>query len=208
MIVAFWVMLIITCFLLGMVVVDVLKMRSQRKAILALIEGLRLTVEYVGTDTLPPIEGWSWYDTLMLYSPETVREIGVRPRTGSNLVTHAQRELDIIGEDEETTQGYLRIIQAFADMGHSGGSASVAIPVLTELLQYHNLAPLSDDPAEWVFHGPEKWDSIQGVWQNIRNGEAFSNDGGVTYYLLSDHTPGKSEKIMHNSIKLEDRNVG
>lgn len=27
-------------------------------------EALRLTVEYVGIDTLRPFEGWSWYDAL------------------------------------------------------------------------------------------------------------------------------------------------
>lgn len=35
-----------------------------------LIEALRLTQEYVGPDTLPPIEGWSWYDALVKYAPD------------------------------------------------------------------------------------------------------------------------------------------
>lgn len=40
-------------------------------AVHELTEALRLTVEYVGTDTLPPIEGWSWYDALVKHDPET-----------------------------------------------------------------------------------------------------------------------------------------
>lgn len=63
----------------------------------------------------------------------------------SNLVKHARRELELIGEDPEFIKGYLKVIQAFADMGHSGGSASVAIPTINELLQFNNLSPLIDD---------------------------------------------------------------
>lgn len=96
----------------------------------------------------------------------------------SNLVKHAKRELEIIGEEPEFIEGYLKVIQAFADMGHSGGSAMVAIPTINELLQFRNLAPLTNAPDEWI----EVGDSM---WQNIRNSEAFSTDGGRTYYLLS-----------------------
>ena len=35
-----------------------------------LTEAIRLTVEYVGLETLPPIEGWSWWDALVKYAPE------------------------------------------------------------------------------------------------------------------------------------------
>jgi len=41
-----------------------------QNAVTDLIEALRLTVEYVGTTMLPPIEGWSWYDALRKYHPE------------------------------------------------------------------------------------------------------------------------------------------
>lgn len=39
-------------------------------AIEDLTEAIRLTVEYVGTDTLKAEEGWSWFDALMKYAPE------------------------------------------------------------------------------------------------------------------------------------------
>lgn len=35
-----------------------------------LAEALRLTVEYVGTATLPPVMGWSWYDALLVHRPD------------------------------------------------------------------------------------------------------------------------------------------
>jgi hypothetical protein len=112
-----------------------------------------------------------------------------RRKPKSNLVMHAKRELEIIGEEPDVIRGYLKVIQAFADMNHSGGSASVAIPVINELLQFHNLAPLTNNPAEWV----EVFDN---TWQNSRMGEAFSEDGGRTYYLLGD-----DRKHIHTSLK-------
>ena len=41
-----------------------------KTAIEELTEALRLTVEYTGNDTLPAIEGWSWFDALKKYAPE------------------------------------------------------------------------------------------------------------------------------------------
>jgi hypothetical protein len=43
-------------------------------AIDELADAIRLTVEYVGTDTLPPVEGWSWYDALMKHRPEIAEQ--------------------------------------------------------------------------------------------------------------------------------------
>ncbi len=118
----------------------------------------------------------------------------------SNLVLHARTELKALGEDPETIDGYIKVVQAFAEMGHSGGSASVAVPVLVALLQFKNLRPLTDNPEEWHFHGPEFWDGTNGIWQNKRDGEAFSNDGGKTYYLLSEGGRDKNDdNVMHTS---------
>ena len=104
----------------------------------------------------------------------------------SNLVTHARRELELIGEDPEFVAGYLEVISAFAKMGHSGGSASVAIPVINSLLQYKNLSPLTDNPDEWMHLTEEEWPDPEACWQNIRNSECFSRDGGKTYTSLKD----------------------
>lgn len=46
-----------------------------------LAEALRLTQEYVGSDTLPPIEGWSWFDALTDYYGEPFVPADQRPRT-------------------------------------------------------------------------------------------------------------------------------
>lgn len=121
----------------------------------------------------------------------------------SNLVEHARRELKALGEDSQTTEGLLKVVQAFADMGHSGGSASVAIPMIEKLLRFENLTPLTDDPEEWFFHGSDVWGEEPGVWQNTRNGEAFSKDGGKTYYLLSERKDGHSQ-VFHESVHKEN----
>lgn len=103
----------------------------------------------------------------------------------SNLVDHARRELEMIGEEPDIIDGYLKVIQAFADMGHSGGSAMVAIPVINRLLQFDNLAPLTDNPDDWIEVG-------YGMWQNRRCSRMFSQDGGKSYTDVND-----SEKVLH-----------
>lgn len=44
--------------------------KDDSKPIKELCDAIRLTVEYVGLDMLPPIPGWSWYDALVKYSPK------------------------------------------------------------------------------------------------------------------------------------------
>lgn len=102
----------------------------------------------------------------------------------SNLVAHARFELKAIGEEPEVIEGYLKVVQAFADMRHSGGSAMVAVPIITDLLSFKNLSPLTSDPTEWVDVGYDG----HVLWQNNRRCDAFSKDGGKTYYLLD--SPG------------------
>lgn len=108
----------------------------------------------------------------------------------SNLVAHARRELALIGEEPDTIDGYIKVIQAFADMGHSGGSASVAIPVINRLLSYENLSPLTDDPDDWIEVG-------YGMWQNRRCSRMFSEDGGKTYTDVDDR-----DKFVHTTEKV------
>jgi poly(3-hydroxyalkanoate) synthetase len=110
----------------------------------------------------------------------------------SNLVTHARRELERIGEELYAVDWFLSVIRAFAAFGHSGGSAMVTIPVLERLLRYQPLSSLTDDPDEWIDRSEimdEPW------WQNVRDPLAMSHDGGKTYWLVdSDDTT-----LMHHS---------
>lgn len=122
----------------------------------------------------------------------------------SNLVEHAQRELELCGqfqEDPRFAQSLLAAVAAFASYGgHSGGSAGVGIQMLSDLLQFKNLSPLTNNPEEWIKHTPDMWDGEHHVWQNRRNGEAFSTDGGWTYRLLSEEGPKRKKGPLHQSL--------
>jgi hypothetical protein len=107
------------------------------------------------------------------------------PSHESNLVAHARRELTIIGEDQDTIDGLLKVVQAFADMGHSGASAHFASLYLDKLLRYQPLSDLTANPDEWIDRHADGTSPVP-CWQSARNPEAFSSDGGKTYTLLSE----------------------
>ncbi|PZG12961.1 hypothetical protein C1I95_24780 [Micromonospora craterilacus] len=114
-----------------------------------------------------------------------------------SLVEHARRELTQCGqyaEDPAYAQSIIAAVAAFASYGHSGGSAGIAIHQLTTLLQLGNLSPLTDDPDEWHNVTDKAGEEL---WQNRRNSEAFSTDGGKTYYLLSERDG--DNRPMHTS---------
>lgn len=116
----------------------------------------------------------------------------------SNLVDHARRELALIGEEQDVTDWFASVVEKFAEFGHSGGSAMVCIPRLEMLLRYQPLSPLTNDPAEWIDRAEE---SGYPFWQSERNPEAFSEDGGQTYWLLSERDAAGSAETtpLHRS---------
>jgi len=101
----------------------------------------------------------------------------------SNLVAHARRELELIGEDSDVIEWFIRVVREVVSYGHSGGSASICIPRLNQLLRYEPLGPLTDAPGEW-----EDRSEMSGRpwWQSIRDPRAMSHDGGRTYWLVTD----------------------
>jgi hypothetical protein len=122
----------------------------------------------------------------------------------SNLVEHARRELTLVEQGPDGNRAFadslLRAVEGFASYGgHSGGSAAVAIEWLTRLLRFQNIAPLTDDPDEWMHVGGDLWPP-DGVWQNKRCGEAFSHDGGKTYWLLSEGAHNGNRRPLHASV--------
>lgn len=112
----------------------------------------------------------------------TTEPINENP-TDSNLVRHAIAELDRIGEtsyeEPSMRKAVLDIVRTFADQGHSGSSAAYCVAVVEKLLRFQPLSPITNDPAEWVQHDDD-------LWQNTRDGECFSQDGGKTYRRNSD----------------------
>ncbi len=105
----------------------------------------------------------------------------------SRLVEHARRELALIGEEQSTIDGLVSVVGAFAECGHSGGSAPYAIAYLERLLRFEPLTPITNDPAEWTDQS-----EISGHpwWQSVRDSRAMSHDGGKTYWLVTDNSSG------------------
>jgi hypothetical protein len=121
------------------------------------------------------------------------------------LIDHAERELARLGNDDDFNRSILRAIQGFTSYGHSGGSAPYAIALLSDLLQFKNVTPLTEDPDEWIQHS-------SAVWQNRRRSGAFSDDGGKTYWLLEEgahqnypYPRHKSEPIPEQGEKSDSR---
>lgn len=117
---------------------------------------------------------WKWTKGRKVVDPEE-----------SSMVRHARFELELIGEDPEVVEWYVRVLNEFNTIGHSGGSVFATTPVLMDLIELKPLSELSSHSDEWYYHGEEVWQG-GGVWQNVRNGRAFSNDAGKTYYLVDD----------------------
>lgn len=105
----------------------------------------------------------------------------------SALVKHAQRELDLILEEAKTdgdeedirmqkifNDGILKVVNAFADCGHSGFSASLAINYLDRLLRFKPLLPLTLEDTEWNEVGIQHNGNNQvKVYQNNRASNVF-----------------------------------
>jgi len=116
-----------------------------------------------------------------------------------SLVEHAKRELALLDNDEPFNDCIIKAVEAFAAYGHSGGSASVGIYILNDLLQFKELSPLTNDPEHWVHHTEEVWGEPGGIWQSSRCAEAFSNDGGKTYYLISENDDPQHPTVIHTA---------
>lgn len=103
-------------------------------------------------------------------------------RDDSNLVKHARRELELLGEDSDFAESIVLSIAAFSNFGHSGASAAIAVEYLNKLLRYENLTPLTSSAEEWLDRS-----EISGypLWQNVRNPAVFSKDSGTTSYTLN-----------------------
>jgi hypothetical protein len=117
-----------------------------------------------------------------------------------SLVEHARRELELCGqvkEDPAYAQSIVAAVAAFASYdGHSGYSAMAGIEQLSTLLHFGTLSPLTDNPDEWM-----RVTDAEPMWQSLRNPQAFSTDGGSTYYLLDEReAAGSMDKTpMHRS---------
>jgi hypothetical protein len=123
----------------------------------------------------------------------------------SNLSQHARRELRLAGYDENSDDVLdrtiydttLEIVRAFEKNNHSGYSAEGHTRMIEKLLRFQPLTELTDDPAEW-----SQDTLVDGTWQNRRRPDAFSDDGGKTYYSVDEYRYGWRRKIFGPHKKI------
>lgn len=126
---------------------------------------------------------------------ETILENEIEEQE-NELVEYARRELNLILEEAKTdgdeedirmqkifNDGILKVVNAFADCGHSGFSASLAINYLDRLLRFRPLIPLTLEDDEW--------DDI-GIQHN-RNGQVkvYQNNRATNVFKEADKFDGK-----------------
>ena len=140
------------------------------------------------------------------------------------LLSHAEKELDLIGLTDNSTDEMNRMmrnhiihmVKEFSEEGHSGFSASYALSILKKLLAYKPLSPLTGEDDEWVKHdyggGP--------TYQNKRKSSVFKDEDGSCYDIdgkvfwewvkrpLDDDEPGyPGEKVYKSYYTCRDSRV-
>lgn len=109
------------------------------------------------------------------------RHTGGEPE--SNQVKFARSELALLGltpdapdgPDRWMAENVLELVTVFARQGHSGASARYCQGMLTRLLRFEPLTPLTGSPAEWGDPG------LAGVWLNKRYSCVFMDPAGRAY---------------------------
>lgn len=102
----------------------------------------------------------------------------------TSLIEYAKRELDLIGMGEDSDdmnyhmrKHILKMVSEFSEEGHSGASAAYALNLLTKLLDYKPLTPLTGKDDEWFLadFGPHM------IHQNKRCFHVFKGEDGRAY---------------------------
>jgi hypothetical protein len=140
------------------------------------------------------------------YKPEVFEsEFKVIEDEDQRLIKHARAELSKFPNEEPAfVESIMNAIKGFCTYrGHSGGSAAIAIHMITALLNGDNLTPLTDDPEEWQVHLGKHYGHDYDLWQNKRNAKAISEDGGKTYYLVGD-TDERGEPYSKRKMYTSD----
>lgn len=130
-------------------------------------------------------------------------------REDSNLYQHAQSELTIAGLfDEDADYGgmlaaaVLELVETFARQAHSGASAAATLDIFNRVITFSPLTPITDDTDEWM-HVSEEMAGDANLWQNRRQSSAFSNDGGKTFYDLTEPLNTNGTQVLHPSVHKE-----
>ena len=100
----------------------------------------------------------------------------------SNLISYAEDELNRIGMTEDSTdemnvmmrKHIMHMVKEFSKEGHSGFSGRYALNILTKLLDFKPITPLTGADDEWNDVGED-------YWQNKRCSSVFKKADGTCY---------------------------
>jgi hypothetical protein len=130
----------------------------------------------------------------------------------SNFHKHAIQEfraagwLDSDGNFKDEMQeaicnNVLKMLDIFADEGHSGSSAPYAINLFSKIAGFEPIAPLTGADDEWFCHSDERTNGVS-VYQNKRFSSVFKQSDrfdGQAYWL-----DGKVFWSWHSSPDIDD----
>lgn len=88
--------------------------------------------------------------------------------------------------------------------GHSGMSAGYTSAMLTELLSFRALTPVTSNPDEWYQHG-DIMDEATDFWQNKRQGDCFSSDPQLRHYWKLDDRTWFGRSWMYKKMPVSWR---
>lgn len=106
----------------------------------------------------------------------------------TNIKTYAIDELTRIGMygsgdemNDAMCDHILKMVDVFAEEGHSGFSAEYAIGILQKLLRYQPLSPLTGEDDEWMEVGDEVFQNkrCSHIFKKGKDGQAYDIDGKV-----------------------------
>lgn len=99
----------------------------------------------------------------------------------SNLEAYAKSEMERAGLFDKNSdyggmlgEAVMKMIKVFADEGHSGFSASMAISIFEKVARFEPLTPLTGEHGEWMEVG-------DGCFQNVRCSHVFKDADGKAY---------------------------
>jgi hypothetical protein len=143
---------------------------------------------------------WKWFEKLHGRNSDKFPY-----QVQSRLIAHAIHEFSLLSQaenqaDEDLHQwlqaGVLDLLFVLSQQGHSGGTMYEIMHLLNKLVNFENLSPITDNPAEWDdMSGPSGYP----FWQNKRNTSLFSKDGGKTYTSVS----AAEKDAVHESLPFQ-----
>ena len=115
------------------------------------------------------------------------------------LSDHVNAELALTDLTEEAKVSIRLICSLYDGYGYFRRTDDNVQDLIHDLVKFKNLTPLTDDPDEWV-------QVADNIWKNKRRGDAFSLNGGKTYYYARNGTSSTNPWPQHVSYPHKETN--